>query len=75
MARVGAYALLLLAAILAVAAILGIKWYVWDIAIGEAGAADRSMLFWGLPILFLSLAAGGAAFGAVFFSRRLMSRS
>lgn len=75
MARVGAYALLLLAAMLALAGILGIKWYFWDIAIGEAGAADRSMLFWGLPILFLSLAAGGIAFAAVWFGRRLMSRS
>lgn len=32
------------------------KWYVWDIAVGQAGDPDRSMLFWGLPILFIGVA-------------------
>jgi hypothetical protein len=47
---------------LVVIGLAGIKWYVWDIAISQAGQPDRSMLFWGLPILFLafgSMAVGG----------------
>jgi len=36
-----------------------LKWYIWDIAIRQAGEADRSMLFWGLPIVFIGLAALG----------------
>ena len=34
-----------------------IKWYVWDIVIGQADEPDRSMLFWGLPILMIGLSA------------------
>ncbi|MDH5372758.1 MAG: hypothetical protein OEX97_07425 [Acidimicrobiia bacterium] len=40
-----------------------VKWYAWDIVIGQADEPDRSMLFWGLPILFIgliALATGGA---------------
>ncbi len=37
-----------------------IKWYVWDIAIGQAGEPDRSMLFWGIPVVFI----GGGALAA-----------
>ena len=40
-----------------------VKWYVWDVAIGQANESDRSMLFWGLPVLLIGLAAlalGGA---------------
>jgi hypothetical protein len=58
---------------LLVIGIASAKWYVWDIAIGRAGESDRSMLFWGLPILFIGIvavtAAGGLAFAAVRLSR------
>ncbi len=37
----------------------GLEWYVWDIAIGQIGEPDRSMLFWGLPILLAALVALG----------------
>ncbi len=46
--------------VLVVVGIASVKWYLWDIVIGQAGEADRSMLFWGLPILFI----GGFAFTA-----------
>jgi hypothetical protein len=36
---------------------------VWDIVIGQAGEPDRSMLFWGIPIVFVG--AGGLAAGLV----------
>lgn len=46
-----------------------VKWYLWDVVIGQAGEPDRSMLFWGLPILFMGFfalaAAGGLAFAAI----------
>lgn len=42
--------------VMVVVGLIGIKWYVWDIAISQAGQPDRSMLFWGLPILFLAFA-------------------
>lgn len=32
-------------------------WYVAEVVIGQAGEPDRSMLFWGLPIVFLGLTA------------------
>lgn len=47
-----------MAALLAGAAAL--KWYIWDIAIQEAGASDRSMLFWGIPVVFVGLGAAAA---------------
>jgi hypothetical protein len=51
------------AAVLAVVGVVSIKWYVFDIAIGQAGEADRSMVFWGLPIAFIGLLAAVGAFG------------
>jgi hypothetical protein len=51
------------AAVLAVVGVVSIKWYVFDIAIGRAGEADRSMVFWGLPIAFIGLFAAVGAFG------------
>lgn len=50
-------------AVLVGAGLIGIKWYVWDIAISQMGQPDRSMLFWGLPILFLAF--GSAAVGTL----------
>ena len=40
------------------------KWYFWDVVIRQADEPDRSMLFWGLPIVVLGLGAlgGGVAF-------------
>lgn len=34
-----------------------LKWYVWDVAIQQADEPDRSMLFWGIPIAFVGVAA------------------
>ena len=54
------------AAGLVVAGGAAIKWYVWDIAIGQAGEPDRSMLFWGIPVLFIG---GGALTAGVMLMR------
>lgn len=48
------------------------KWYVWDIVIQQAGEADRSMLFWGIPIAFVGIGAAGMAGTLVFLARRLL---
>ena len=42
---------------LLVVGVVAMKWYWWDVAIGQAGEPDRSMLFWGLPILFIGILA------------------
>jgi hypothetical protein len=63
--------LVLAAAILGVMGILTIWWYVVVVVIGQAGDPDRSMVFWGLPILFLGIFAAGGAVGlAVLVWRR-----
>ena len=51
------------AAVLLLITVVTIKWYVWDIVFGQAGSSDRSMLFWGLPVLFVGIfgAIGAAA--------------
>ena len=41
--------------------VAALKWYFVDVAIGQAGEPDRSMLFWGLPIVFIGAGAGVAA--------------
>jgi Ni/Fe-hydrogenase subunit HybB-like protein len=59
---------LLRAAVGAVLLMVGaaaLKWYVWDAVIGQAGEPDRSMLFWGLPILFIGFFAGAAGVGLI----------
>ena len=43
------------ALVLFIVGVASVKWYAWDIAIEQAGEPDRSMLFWGLPILFLGI--------------------
>jgi hypothetical protein len=43
---------------------------VWDIAIGQTGEVDRSMLFWGLPILFIGISALIAAAGLALAAAR-----
>jgi hypothetical protein len=61
------------AIVLVVFGIVSVKWYMWDIVIGQAGDSDRSMLFWGLPILiigmFALIAAAVLAFTVVRSSR------
>lgn len=42
-----------------------LKWYLWDVVVGQAGEPDRSMLFWGLPILFIGIFAGAAGLGLI----------
>ena len=49
------------AALLGVICALAVKWYVVDVLIGLRDAADRSMQFWGLPLLGLGIAAGMCA--------------
>jgi len=51
------------AALLAVVGLVSVWWYVFEIVIGQAGEADRSMTFWGLPIAFMGLFALVGAFG------------
>ncbi len=53
-AAVGAAGTLLIALVTA-------KWYFWDIVVGQAGNPDRSMLFWGLPILFIGVASAAVS--------------
>ena len=48
---------------MAVVSVASIKWYVFDVVVGQAGDADRSMMFWGLPIAFIGLFAAIGAFG------------
>lgn len=51
-----------------------VRWYVWDVLIGQSGEADRSMLFWGLPIVFLGVAAIGVSVGLILVAKRLFAR-
>lgn len=52
-----------------------VKWYVWDVVVADAGAADRSMVFWGIPVLFLGWAAVAAAVLLAWAGWRLLSSS
>lgn len=62
------------AAVLGVVSVVSIKWYVFDIAIRQSGQADRSMLFWGLPIIFLALIAAAGAFGLAVVAWKVLSQ-
>lgn len=75
MSRIVGVAVSIVAVVLLIVGAAGVKWYVWDIAIGEAGQPDRSMLFWGLPILFIGLFAIGAFVAAVVLARKAFSES
>jgi hypothetical protein len=59
---------------LAVVAVVSIKWYVFDIVIGQAGDYDRSMIFWGLPIAFIGLSAGVGAIGLAVVARNAVTK-
>ena len=52
-------------AVLLVVGVVATKWYLWDIAVGQAGEPDRSMLFWGLPILFAGIFATVTGLGLI----------
>jgi hypothetical protein len=52
-------------AVLLIVGAVSLKWYVWDVVIGQAGEPDRSLLFWGLPILFIGIFAGAAGLGLI----------
>ena len=60
-------------ALLAVICVAAVKWYLVDVLIGLRGEPDRSMQFWGLPILFIGIWAGGAALALAVLSRRLLT--
>ncbi|MEA3510184.1 MAG: hypothetical protein U9R51_01995 [Actinomycetota bacterium] len=63
------------AVLLAVGAV-AVKWYFWDVVIRQAGEPDRSMIFWGLPILLIGVFAIGAGLGLIFVAiRGFRSRS
>jgi hypothetical protein len=69
MNRIVGVGALLVAVVLLVIGAAAVKWYVWDIATQQAGQPDRSMLFWGLPILFIGIVAIGAFVGLVVLAR------
>ena len=50
-----------------------LKWYIWDIAIQQAAEPDRSMLFWGIPIAFIGLAATATGTTLLWLARRRRS--
>ena len=75
MNRIVGVAASLVAVVLLVIGATAVKWYVWDMAIGQAGEPDRSMLFWGLPILFIGLFAIGAFVALVVLVRNAFSKS
>ena len=75
MNRIVGVAASLVAVVLFVLGATAVKWYVWDMAVGQAGEPDRSMLFWGLPILFIGLLSIGAFAALVVLARNAFSKS
>ena len=55
--RIGAAASAITAAVSLIVGLAALKWYIWDVAIQQADEPDRSMLFWGIPIAFIGVAA------------------
>jgi len=55
-------------------ALVTVKWYVWDIGVGQAGEPDRSMLFWGLPVLFIGVAAAAVSVALALVARWGLTR-
>lgn len=62
------------AAISLIVGVAAVKWYIWDIAIRQAGEPDRSMLFWGLPIVFIGVGALAVGGSLVVFARRSFTK-
>ena len=62
------------AALLGVICLLAVKWYVVDVLIGLRDAADRSMQFWGLPLLGIGIVAGLSAVGLTVLAWRPAQR-
>lgn len=60
------------AVVLGIVAVAALWWYVVDVVIGGSGEADRSMVFWGLPVLFLGVACGIVAAALAYRARSLM---
>ena len=50
-----------------------LKWYIWDIVIQQAGESDRSMLFWGIPIVFIGMGAIATGTALLWLARRKLS--
>ena len=65
--RVGQFVGAVGATLALIVGVAALKWYVWDVAIQQADEPDRSMLFWGIPIAFIGVAAlaVGVALGTV----------
>lgn len=74
MRRIFGIAAALSAAVTLLIALVTAKWYFWDIAVGEAGDPDRSMLFWGLPVLFVGVAASAGSVGLALVARWGLTR-
>ncbi|MCL1593408.1 MAG: hypothetical protein M3132_03535 [Actinomycetia bacterium] len=74
MNRIAGTAASLAALVLLVIGVAATKWYMWDIAIEQSGQPDRSILFWGLPILFIGFFAIGAFVAMVFVARAAFSK-
>jgi hypothetical protein len=55
--RLGAFAGVVGATLALIVGVAALKWYIWDVAIQQADEPDRSMLFWGIPIAFIGVAA------------------
>lgn len=73
--RFKAYAASAMAAGAVFIGLAALKWYIWDIVIQEAGESDRSMLFWGIPVVFIGVAALAIGIAlAGFASRQIRSR-
>ena len=65
--------LAVLAAIAVFIGLTALKWYLWDIVIQQAGEADRSMLFWGIPIVFIGIASLAVGIRLAAFARKGLS--
>ena len=74
MNRIAGAAASLAALVSLIIGVAATKWYVWDIGIEQAGQPDRSMLFWGLPILFIGFLAIGAFVALVIVARNAFGK-
>jgi len=75
MERIAGFAAALASVVLLVVGAAAVKWYVWDVAVSQAGQPDRSMLFWGLPVLFIGVIGALASVGMALLARRALSSS